>query len=675
MDRTRIGSIAVFAAALIGLHSPILRAGPIEDLAPGHWYRVPNSKLSAVLPSPLPPGDGRPGRAESIIDEWSSGAFDTRRDRLIVWGGGHNNYSGNELYAFDLNTLQWQRLTNPSADVGGVESSGYYPDGPPRSRHTYEYLEYVPSIDRFCSFGGAAQYPSGSYENETANVDCFNFGTNQWETRFYKSVPRLRWESLVNGLSAYDPVTDRIYLHTTPVGDGPGLYRWRPATNGTDAWEILQRPAGYIGGEEMMTAEIDPERRVMVAAGAGNFLVWDLNNPDAGYTRPTPTGDTQIRNVLAPGLAYDPVSKGIVAWSGGADVYALTRSGSTWVWTRRPAAATNAVVPPAATATGMYGRFRYSPAKNVFVVVTAISQDVYVYKLAPGGGTPASPTLQFSAATSSVGEAAGSASIGVTRTGSASGAVSVTYETTTGGSAIAGADYTAVSGQLSWADGDTQTKTFSVPITNDTSVESNETVWLRLLSPTGGAVLGPQSTSVVTILDDDGPSTIQLGAATYAVNEGAGGLSITVTRSGNAAGSASVSYATRAGTALAGADFTHASGSLTWGDGQLGARTFSVPIINDTDVEGSETFTVELSNAAGAVLGSPTTATVTITDNDGAPVSPPPAPAARGGCSLGRGGDVDPMLLLLVAIAFGRIARQARHNRTNLMERADNGLC
>ena len=140
---TRFASSAPVIAAIGASLLAVVQyadAGPVEDLRPGEWYRVPNSKLDAVLPSPVPVGDNRPGTPESVIYEWSGGAYDTTRDRLIVWGGGHNNYSGNEIYAFDLATLRWQRLTDPSANVGGTESSGYYPDGRPRSRHTFEYI-------------------------------------------------------------------------------------------------------------------------------------------------------------------------------------------------------------------------------------------------------------------------------------------------------------------------------------------------------------------------------------------------------------------------------------------------------------------------------------------------------------------------------------------------------
>ena len=72
-------------------------------------------------------------------------------------------------------------------------------------------------------------------------------------------------------------------------------------------------------------------------------------------------------------------------------------------------------------------------------------------------------TLQFSSATYSVNENGGSVTITVTRTGGSNGAVGVSYATSNG-TAAAGSDYTSTSGTLSWANGDTSNKTFSVPI-------------------------------------------------------------------------------------------------------------------------------------------------------------------------------------------------------------------
>ncbi len=121
------------------------------------------------------------------------------------------------------------------------------------------------------------------------------------------------------------------------------------------------------------------------------------------------------------------------------------------------------------------------------------------------GGSPSehNGALQFSAATYAVTEGTAQAQISVTRTGGDDGAVSVHYATN-GQTATAGSDFTSASGTLNWAAGDDASKSFSVPITNDAAVESNETVQLVLSSPTGGAALG-NATAVLTIHDNDSP--------------------------------------------------------------------------------------------------------------------------------------------------------------------------
>jgi len=114
-------------------------------------------------------------------------------------------------------------------------------------------------------------------------------------------------------------------------------------------------------------------------------------------------------------------------------------------------------------------------------------------------------SLQFSSV--AYGQAEGDSgtsatTITVTRTGGASGAVSVDYATADG-RATAGSDYVATRGTLNWADGDTASKTFTVPIIGDTILEADETVNLTLSNPTGGAALGTASSAVLTITNDD----------------------------------------------------------------------------------------------------------------------------------------------------------------------------
>ena len=117
--------------------------------------------------------------------------------------------------------------------------------------------------------------------------------------------------------------------------------------------------------------------------------------------------------------------------------------------------------------------------------------------------------------------------------------------------------------------------------------------------------------------------TIQFAAAAYSVNEGAGSVTVQVTRLGDATSAASVSYAMSSGTATASADFTPSSGTLSWGPNDSTPRAITIPIVNDALAEGNETFTVALSNPSGAALGAVASTTVTILDDDGAPLAMP----------------------------------------------------
>ena len=100
--------------------------------------------------------------------------------------------------------------------------------------------------------------------------------------------------------------------------------------------------------------------------------------------------------------------------------------------------------------------------------------------------------------------------------------------------------------------------------------------------------------------------------------ESAGTVDLDVRRVTGSAGAVSVDYATVPVTATADADYTTTAGTLDFADGET-SRTLSVPILDDSETEGDESFSVELSNpTGGATLGAPAAATVTIGDDDGA---------------------------------------------------------
>ena len=145
---------------------------------------------------------------------------------------------------------------------------------------------------------------------------------------------------------------------------------------------------------------------------------------------------------------------------------------------------------------------------------------------------------------------------------------SVHYATADGaGTATAGADYTSTSGTLVFAPGETH-QTFTVPVLLDNVAEPDETVVLSL-SNAIGAVLGAPHAATLTI--SDGPRAGFAGAQTFAaVITGSARVFVTLSAPSNVA--VSVDYATASGgTAVAGADYTPASGTLTFAPGESSA--------------------------------------------------------------------------------------------------------
>ncbi|CAN5754676.1 hypothetical protein BH10CHL1_BH10CHL1_39540 [soil metagenome] len=113
---------------------------------------------------------------------------------------------------------------------------------------------------------------------------------------------------------------------------------------------------------------------------------------------------------------------------------------------------------------------------------------------------PDLPTVQFSAATYSVNENGGTATITATLSSPSAQPVSVNF-TTANGTATAGSDYATASGTLNFAANET-VKTFSITITDDAVVEPSETVNLTLSTP-NNATLGTPQAATLTIVDND----------------------------------------------------------------------------------------------------------------------------------------------------------------------------
>ncbi len=217
----------------------------------------------------------------------------------------------------------------------------------------------------------------------------------------------------------------------------------------------------------------------------------------------------------------------------------------------------------------------------------------------------------LSVADSSVTEG-GSLVFAVTRTGDTAGAVSASYATADA-TAEAGSDYTGASDTVSFAPGETYQE-IAIATLDDGSLEGDETLTLTLTAPTNGASLA-DDTAIGTIIDNEMPVEISVADAT--ATEG-NALSFTVTLTEALASAASVDYATVDGTAVAGSDYSSASGTLTFNAGET-SKSVTISTANDSYLESSETLTLLLSNPAGGTSIGDGSATGTIEDGNGDP--------------------------------------------------------
>ena len=189
--------------------------------------------------------------------------------------------------------------------------------------------------------------------------------------------------------------------------------------------------------------------------------------------------------------------------------------------------------------------------------------------------------------------------------------VTVNYATANS-SAIQPGDYTTTSGTLTFLPGQV-TKTVSVPVVGDVLDEIDETFFVNLTLPTLSTIADAQG--VGTITDDDAAPSIVINDVS--IVEASANMTFTATLSAASGKTVTVDYATADFTAIAPADYTAASGTLSFAPLVL-TRTFTVPIVGDTLDEFDETFVANLTNATNATIAD-NQGVGTITDNDNPP--------------------------------------------------------
>jgi uncharacterized delta-60 repeat protein len=282
-----------------------------------------------------------------------------------------------------------------------------------------------------------------------------------------------------------------------------------------------------------------------------------------------------------------------------------------------PTGAVDTTINFGAGANGAVNAVVVQPADAMLVIGGAFTQynsqpHEYIARIY-GGSLTGSGAFQFTAANYQIPENASFAIITVARTGGTDGTNITVNFNATNGTAVAGVNYTPVSTTLTFPAGEVFETVF-VPVTDDQVITPDLTVNLSLSNPLSPAGLGDQATAVLTIINVD--SGVSFSSGSYSVAKSAvdGVATIDVIRQGTTTGTCTVNFSTSTnGTAVAGVDFYPTNALITFNPGDT-TNTVQIQVINNILPEGDRTVGLQLTNVVGALLNSPSNATLTISE-------------------------------------------------------------
>ncbi|MCW5623680.1 MAG: PEP-CTERM sorting domain-containing protein [Burkholderiales bacterium] len=395
----------------------------LRGMEDGTWLKISQNRLEEVF-IPLmerpQPNTSNSSEPHKVIYAWSSFAWDVNSSDMYIYGGGHSNYIGNEVYKFNSSTLLWEVAALPS-NMQAITANGltdWIPVAPdngnfaPSSAHTYDNTLFLPRADRVITFGGAAYNSGFAYkklENGQAVItgpylfdpnkaDSTKVGGpdgtgtnpetpggNMWSNRdIYSNIIGADIPTkFVDGTSAYAYQDGHEVIYkTAQVGGGTkqSLFKYTIVDidqPGLDTWEQVGRPVQNV--DIQSAGAFDPVRNLYVRTGDSSkglpFVFWDLNNasPD--------NNDIGVTGLIAPddffvdgnyGIDYDPLGDRFLVWKGGSAVYSLTvgnLDGTGWTIERdsAPGEAFPGAPVEETVLNGVLGKWQFASDLNAFV--------------------------------------------------------------------------------------------------------------------------------------------------------------------------------------------------------------------------------------------------------------------------------------------------------------------
>ncbi|MEP7207462.1 MAG: hypothetical protein ABI920_11025 [Casimicrobiaceae bacterium] len=418
--------------------SPPMIPGWLERMAPRCWYALsgdrPDLHLQATPPgtrylrdndpardprlnppgslrervrhllgrAPRPPWHGSVGFA-AITEAWNSAVYASglgASGAMVVFGGGHNDYFGSDMHAFDLETREWRRVSDgftAGSDrdygEGAVYPDAVYPDGSPLPPHTYDYVQYDPVSNDYLLLKGQTEL--GRAVKAVPIPHLFNLTTLRWRrgpqhpTAILNSAGCTTWDASRRVLWGHsgDDAGGNAFVGFHPDGANPdGTY---------GAWSS-RHPNKFPGMANHNAMQIVPGGDVIVVSvhAANALFTLDPADPARPALPLAAEGEKPALHPFAslqylPGsdrlVYFSPLDAGTIHTIAPADASHPNAGRSTWRWTaHRPVqeASSLAITAHDAHSPGSrahaFGRFRVATFDGIEIAILVRSYDAPV---------------------------------------------------------------------------------------------------------------------------------------------------------------------------------------------------------------------------------------------------------------------------------------------------------
>jgi len=246
-------------------------------------YAVLRRLTGRYVPAPW---SGRVG-FPAITEAWNGAVLATRfgdSGSLIVFGGGHHNYFGSDVHAFDIATREWRRISDgfvqgrpENYGEGAFYPNAEYPDGSPLPPHTYGYVQYDAVGNDYLILKGNSEL--GPNVKAVAIPHMFNLDRLQWRRG------ALHTSAILNsgGFTTWDASRRVLWGHSGDDGGGDAFIGYCPdgaAGNGTfGRWGRLHANK-FPGVANHNAMQIDPMRDIVVVVVHGRDALCLINPAD-----------------------------------------------------------------------------------------------------------------------------------------------------------------------------------------------------------------------------------------------------------------------------------------------------------------------------------------------------------------------------------------------------------